>query len=205
MAALVDCHPVFFFLLCCHFCPTPSYSIKRREDFLLCRFVKKHSLNYKCIERSLFNSLSGTRGRWCVMEIHSFETTCCTFACDAFVWKCVFVLILLSKKKKKKASHVTILSPAELVQWTVNEIRLVFFVYIGCVFFLTASSHTSVHPLNFLRPNFNASHGKCWLVFYFLAPSSGHLVRRVVWWVGELGGWEAAKCHTHSLRLMSAS
>lgn len=76
----------------------------RREDFL-CRFVEKHSLNYKCIERSLFNSLSGTRGRWCVMEIHSFETTCCTFACDAFVWKPVCVCVNSSIPKKTIPCH----------------------------------------------------------------------------------------------------
>ncbi len=93
MAALMDCHSLFFFLL--PFLPHPHYSIKHgrlkcsKENIFLCCFVKKHSVNYTCIESSLFNSLSGTRGRWCVMEIHSFETTCCTFAFEAFVWKSV--------------------------------------------------------------------------------------------------------------------
>lgn len=126
------------------------------------------------------------------MEIHSFETTCCTFACDAFVWKRVCVCVNSSIPKKKHNSHVTILSLAELVQWTVNRKRLAWFVFVLFIldefyFFLPATSHTSqVHPLNFLCPNFSASHGKCWLVFYFLSPSSGHLVRRVVW---RAGGW----------------
>lgn len=70
-----------------------------------------------------------------------------------------------------------------------------------CVFCLywmhfSSSSHTSVHPLNFLCPNYNGSHGKCWLVFYFLAASSGHLVRRVVWRLGAWGGGQPSATHT---------
>lgn len=71
------------------------------------------------------------------------------------------------------------------------------FMFISDEFFpLTASNHTSVDPPNFLRPNSNACNGKCWLVFYFLSPSSGHLVRRVVWRLGAWRGRQPSATHT---------